>query len=211
MEKKSNTGLVVVIVILVMLIIFGGILFYLNNKGYLSFSNSDKNISDNIEEKDDTKDTTDDKKEDNIHKNLSSISDSELREKYSNFVKNIYQAEIYYIGDISNDNILDLIVLVGTCEADYRYLFFTYDETYKSNYNGGIIMIDALSGWNSSIYYDNGTIIDFSAHMDIYTSLEYKIENNRLILINNTTGEKKPEDDYPTPSTDKQLKFEKIS
>lgn len=206
MEKKSNTGLVVVIVVLIMLMLFGCCLFYLSNKGYLSFDNNDKNISD----KNDSKDIVDDKKSDDIHKNISSISDSELREKYSNFTKGIYQAVSYYIGDVSNDDILDLIVLVGTCEADYRYLFFTYDETYKNNFDDGIIMIDTLSGSHASIYYDSGTIIDFSAHMDAYINLEYKIENNRLVLISNTSGEKQPDEDYPTPSLDKQLIFENI-
>lgn len=208
MKKKSNTGAVVVIVILVMLLLFGGVLFYLNNKGYLSFDNNDKDISSNTSKSDDVSDNKD---EEITHKNVSSITESELTDKYKEFVKGVYQADSYYIGNISNDNILDLIVLVGTSEADSRYLFYTYDETYKNNYDNGIIMIDTLSGSHASIYYDNGTIIDFSAHMDLYTTLEYKVENNRLVLINSTNGEKKPDEEYPAPSLDKQLKFESIN
>lgn len=57
----------------------------------------------------------------------------------------------YCLCDMNADGIPELIVITGTCEADYVITFYTYK-------NDAVTVIgDGFSGWHSSFHYDSDT------------------------------------------------------
>lgn len=80
----------------------------------------------------------------------------------------------YTINDIDKDGIKELIVLTGTCEADYVYRFYTYSD-------GKIIFLGSMPGGHIGLYgCDGNGIFGYWSHMG-YESLDRIVKNGNTI------------------------------
>ena len=82
----------------------------------------------------------------------------------------------YALTDINKDGIQELIILHGTSNADYEYVFYTYQ-------NNQIIKLGATSG-NSDLYemYQDKYLKQVRVSMGHETVSNIKIENNKIIV-----------------------------
>lgn len=89
----------------------------------------------------------------------------------------LYPPEDYYcdysVYDVNNDNIPELLLKIGTCEADYIYNFYKYDADNNkaikfAEFSAGHTYVCGASGKNAVLFhwahmgYESVTIVDFN-------------------------------------------------
>jgi hypothetical protein len=117
---------------------------------------------------------------------------------YSNYVKGLGEQSYYGIVDINNDGIYELITKVGTCEADYVFNFYTYDENL---YSDTAVKIGSISGGNTVLYKMNdNTLMALYGHMGYESIAYYYIDNDWLIRNPNNMSSREinADEDYTT-------------
>ncbi len=98
----------------------------------------------------------------------------EKLQEVSEEVKKNYETSAYYVYDINKDNIPELIIKRGTCEADYRYDVFTY-------MNSEALFIGELPGGHISLCSVNESgILLYCAHMGYEMIFEGSMSNNKI-------------------------------
>ncbi len=86
-----------------------------------------------------------------------SFTSDEYKESYKSLITGLlYEDSIttieYTLYDMNNDNIPELILRTGTCEADYKISFYTYKN------NIGLIPVGTnFSGFHTAFYVDKST------------------------------------------------------
>lgn len=85
-----------------------------------------------------------------------------------------FEDPCYYVYDINKDNLPELIIKRGTCEADYRYDVYTYTD-YEAVYIG------KLPGGHISVCGINESgILLYHAHMGYEMIFEGTMDGNKL-------------------------------
>lgn len=120
-----------------------------------------------------------------------SIDISEYNSFLSTYKKNI---EELYIYDVNKDNVNDLIIYTGTCEADYEYEVYTVK-------NGSVMKMGTIPGSQSVLYGNSakpGLLLQY-AHMGYEEIFEVTYANNTFNLKSIYQNEIGPEEDYSIP------------
>ena len=79
-------------------------------------------------------------------------------------VSNTPDVEGYGFFDVDRDGRKELIMKIGTCEADYTYTFYRYDD-----YEGTFCWIGTVGASHSELYTDGSSLIRDNAHMGSQT------------------------------------------
>ncbi len=80
----------------------------------------------------------------------------------------------YYLFDMNNDGVQELIIHTGTCEQDRTYTFYTYKK-------GETIKLGEANGWHSGLEESkDGNIAIYSGGQGYYSCFEYAIEGDSL-------------------------------
>ncbi len=80
----------------------------------------------------------------------------------------------YTVYDIDKDGTKELIVKIGTCEADFEFLFYTYS-------NGKVISLGSKSGSHAGLSGCSGNgILIYSAHMGYEFENKVTKQGNKL-------------------------------
>ncbi|MGN1375438.1 MAG: hypothetical protein ACI4V5_02670 [Prevotella sp.] len=112
----------------------------------------------------------------------------------------------YFLYDIDRDNIPELWIKTGNCEADYRLLVYTYHDGIKQLYDDG--------AGHSCLYKGKGYILQVYAHMGVafWNKLTYKngrisariIYEENILDTDRDYTEPKEKEIMMYPSEDKQ-------
>lgn len=176
--KSNNLLVVILLIIIVILCLFVGLLI----SGKISVSVNDKlsgtvennNSATNGNQNDGT-DKVDDKSNEST-KAKKTISDSKLMELYKEKVQSLVPQNTvdtqvsYAIVDINKDSIPELIIKTGTCEADYRYYFYTYNENNSYyDFDNYVVYAGSIDGGHSGLYKMNNEnyLVYLYAHMGL--------------------------------------------
>lgn len=86
------------------------------------------------------------------------------------------QSVAHGFGDFNGDGVTDIVLKFGTCEADYKYLFYTYrpGSDYKTDTMG------SLGGDHSGIFMYNGNTYLFWGHMGSQTIYKLNFSNGQV-------------------------------
>lgn len=118
------------------------------------------------------------------------ISDSKLMNLYkeklqSSIPENIVDTQVSYaLVDINKDNIPELIIKTGTCEADYRYYFYTYNENNSYyDFDNYVVYAGFIDAGYSGLYKMNNDnyLVYVYAHMGAETISYLTLENDWIV------------------------------
>lgn len=126
-----------------------------------------------------------------------SVDISKYNSFLSTYKKNI---EELYIYDVNKDNVNDLIIYTGTCEADYEYEVYTVK-------NSNVIKMGTIPGSQSVLYGNSakpGLVLQY-AHMGYEEIFEVTYANNTFNLKSVYQNEIDPEEDYSIPKNSIEL------
>lgn len=70
----------------------------------------------------------------------------------------------YYLHDLNSDGIPELLMKIGTCEADYYDVAYTYDKTKQKAVKAGEFMIS-----HTTLYYGNSSNSSGPVRADMFT------------------------------------------
>lgn len=93
------------------------------------------------------------------------------------YIDNEFWWREYAIHDINDDGVAELIVHDGRGEADRTYYFYTYK-------NGKAVYMGSCSASHSSLIDANGHINFFSGHMNVATTAEIYMVNDKIVVKN---------------------------
>lgn len=84
----------------------------------------------------------------------------------------------YYIYDIDNDGVKELLLQEGTCEADYQYYIYTIE-------NGAAVYLDTIPGGHTMFYEDakggsGNSILQLQAHMGYEMISRITLNNGKV-------------------------------
>jgi hypothetical protein len=115
-----------------------------------------------------------------------------------NFIQESLDPDYYYnpyeysLYDIDDNGTPELIVLTGTCEADFLYKVYTVE-------NGKLIFCGEISGSHVNLYTNGKSgIVKYSAHMDAYSISKIILDGVKLkekVIANGESINKG--DEYP--------------
>ena len=102
---------------------------------------------------------------------------------------------LYAVYDMDGDGVLELLVLDGTCEADYTWNVYTMSEL-------GAVPMGAFSGSHSLLYYDEEPgVVCLHGHMGYEEIERVTIDGEYITVQTLVQRELGPEEDYDTPGT----------
>ena len=98
---------------------------------------------------------------------------------------------VYTICDIEKDGIPELIIRTGNYEAEYSYSFYRYNDSKVEE-------LGEMSGGHTSLYKMNGQkyIMAVYAHMGYESTYYVYIENNKLVINENSQREIGAQEEY---------------
>lgn len=84
----------------------------------------------------------------------------------------------YYIYDIDNDGVKELLLQEGTCEADYQYYIYTIE-------NGAAVYLDTIPGGHTMFYEDakggsGNSILQLQGHMGYEMISRITLNNGKV-------------------------------
>lgn len=183
MKKKYHTIIGILVIINIILIILIGLILSRN----ISFNN-------------------------NYSNNKMTISMNELmnlyKEKLNSYVPDHnMDIQIYYsIIDINKDNIPELVIKSGSAEADYKFIFYTYNENndYYA-FDDYVVYAGTSDGGHSSLYEMNNKnyLMNIYAHMGAESVSYLTLENDWI--VEKRISQRITEDEYK--SGDKYIKL----
>lgn len=104
-----------------------------------------------------------------------SVLDQIIAERDPRFSEEVTQENSYLLYDVDKDGVPELIVKMGTCEADYTGVLYTFrDET--------AVKVDEFGLGHSSLYSDPGEngILVYYGHMAYAYGMHVSLENGEL-------------------------------
>ncbi len=103
----------------------------------------------------------------------------------------------YWLYDLNHDEIPELLIEYGTCEADYSLHFFTYKEEQ-------VLHLGSTNMAHASLYpYADGSgVLLVQQHMDNYNMEKYCMQNDTLVCEKLAEGTVDPfkGESYPEPT-----------
>jgi hypothetical protein len=187
---KSNKSKNILIVFLIAIIVIMAIVICLLFTGKISLNNNnsttitEKNNKTTNKVKNDDNESTNNVENNNnnnskIYKQKMTISNSQLMNIYKNLISGLDEQSYYGIVDINGDGIYELITKTGTCEADYVFNFYTYDENITNN---TFTYIGSISAGHTVLYKMNdNTLMAVRGHMGYENIVYYYLDNAWLI------------------------------
>ncbi len=100
------------------------------------------------------------KKLENVNVSLNSNMSSSVKKAYLNQILKTKNMDSYYLSDLTGDEIPELIVKTGTCEADYELVYYTYSKSTTKK-------LGITTGGHSFLAHwpEKNGVIRISAHM----------------------------------------------
>lgn len=108
-------------------------------------------------------------------------------------VANTENVEEYGFYDIDQDGRKELIIKVGTCEADYMHEVYQYNDG-----TGYLEYVGQFSGWHSALLDGNGTLINEMAGMGDYDFFRITLKNGSVTEEKIYSYTASDDDDYPS-------------
>lgn len=185
MNKNSKGIITILIIIIILLVVFITLLL----SGVISLkkdvsSNKPENSNELLTEEVNNNDNATSNSNETLSKNYEqkkTISNSQLMDIYKDFVIDMGDGASYGIVDINSDGIYELITKTGTCEADYVYNFYSYDENIESK---TFILIGSIPAGHKVLYKMNdNTLMSVTGHMNAEHITYFYIDNAWLIRI----------------------------
>jgi hypothetical protein len=180
-SKQSNLGGIIIAIIAV-LVLGGGIFVYCNSNSKTSYGGSkDANEINELTTEETTIDSVPTTEENTELTTVNDITTTEpttaaaeqaathtdeldynkiyssTLSSYAAKVDDVFSA-LYYVFDINNDNVYELIVGSGTCEADYTYDIYTIQ-------NEKAVLCKTIEGGNAELTFEGNNLYVMSAHM----------------------------------------------
>ncbi len=115
--------------------------------------------------------------------------DGEATIAYAKLIAQTPQLVRTYLYDIDKDNVCELILKSGTCEADYTFHFYTYRS-------GELISLGDLSGGHSELFVEDGVLICHYAHMGSESGSALSIKGDQIQSESIFSGTVAPDEEY---------------